>query len=143
MPREDGAALLAVLIILLVVTGSSSTFIWFMDREQARAGLRMRTAAATAAAEAGVHRALFFLESVAPDGVSPGRKWRPTGYSETLVMGLLEGRFTITIVDEPGGVLAITSMGEVAGVRRRVRARLQLASPALMVALFGTSFVRM
>ena len=143
MQREKGAALLAVLIVLLVVAGSSSSFIWFMDREQTRAGLRMRTAAAAAVAEAGVHRALFFLESVAPDGASPGRMWRPVGYSEVLTLGQLEGRFTIAITDGPGGALAITSTGEVAGVRRRLRAKVQLASPALMVALFGTSFVRL
>ncbi len=141
--REAGAALLAVLIILLVVTGSSTSFIWFMHQQQTRAGLRLRAAMATAAAEGGVHRALSILESVAPDRRSPGRTWRPRDHSETLAVGPFEGRFTISIADGPGGVVVITSTGEVAGVRRRLRAQVRLASPALLAALYGTSFVRL
>jgi hypothetical protein len=141
--HERGAALLAALIVLLVVAGSASTFIWFMDREQARAGQRMRAAAATALAEAGVHRALSTLESAAPAGIPSGRNWRPTGYSESVAVGTLQGRFTVAVVERPGGTLTITSTGQVAGVTRRVRARVQLTSPALLVALLGTSFVRL
>jgi len=140
---EAGAALLAVLILLLVVVGSSTSFIWFMNQQQTHTGLRLRAAAAVAVAEAGVHRALSILESVAPEDGSPGRKWRPASHSETLAAGQFEGRFTITIADGPGGGVAITSTGEVAGVRRRLRAQVYLASPSLLVALLGTSFVRL
>jgi hypothetical protein len=97
-----------------------------------------------AVAEAGVHRALAILESVAPDGRTPGRAWRPLRYVEQLPSsGSLEGRFTLALSDEPGGAIVVTSTGEVGGVQRRLRARVFLASPALLAALFGASFVRL
>ena len=141
--REAGGVLLVVLVILLVVAGSSASFIWFMNQQQTRAGARYRAAAAMAVAEAGVHRALSILESLAPDGRSPGRTWRPTVHSEVLPVGALEGRFTFSLTDEADGAIVVTSIGEVAGAARRLRARVYLASPALLAALHGTSFVRL
>lgn len=136
-------ALLAVLIILLVVTGSSASFIWFMNQQQTRAGARFRSAAALAVAEAGVHRVLSILESVAPDGGTPGRAWRPAAHVETFPVGTLEGRFSLSLTDETGGAILVTSVGEVAGVTRRLRAWVYLASPALLAAVHGASFVRL
>lgn len=140
---DAGMALLAVLLILLVVTGASTSFIWFMNQQQTRVGARLRSAAAMAVAEAGVHRALAILESVAPDGHTPGRTWRPTAYSEPVSTGHLEGRFTLSLIDDVGAAILITSTGEVAGVTRRLRARVHLASPALLAALYGASVVRL
>ena len=135
--------------------------VWYMNQAQARSGARYRGAVAMAAAEAGVHRALSILESsagsLAPDG-GPGRTWRAQAHTETLAGvsgGAMEARFTIDVVDADGGVVAtdgavaaggavvVTSTGEVAGVRRRIRARVVLASPALLAAIYGTSVVRM
>ncbi len=141
--QEVGAALLAVLILLLVVTGSSTSFIWFMNQQQTRAGTRYRATAAIAAAEAGVHRALSILESVGPDGRSPGRTWRPEAYSETFTAGPLEGRFTLSLTDDEGGAVIVTGTGQVGGVTRRLRARVYLASPTLLAALNGASVVRL
>ncbi len=138
-----GMALLAVLLILLAIALSSASFIWFMNQQQTRAGTRHRSAAAAAAAEAGVYRAMSILESVAPDGRSPGRTWRPSGYTETHPVGPLEGRYTVSLTDEPDGAVVITSVGEVTGVARRLRARVFLASPALLAALYGASFIRL
>jgi fructose-specific component phosphotransferase system IIB-like protein len=139
---ESGFALLAVLVLIVVVAGASASFIWFMNQQQARAGARLRSGAAAGAAEAGVHRALSILESIAPDGRSPGRRWRPTAYTERLAVGPFEGRFTLSITDSPGGSMLITSAGEVGGITRRLRVRVHLASPALLAALHGASFVR-
>lgn len=140
--RDAGFALLVVLAILLVVAGASISFIWFMNREQAHAGRRYRSAAALAVAEAGIHRALSILESAAPDG-SPGRAWRPDAYTEEATAGPLGGRFVLSITDGPGGAILVTSSGEVAGVTRRLRARVHLASPALLAALHGVGIVRL
>ncbi|MGH2669876.1 MAG: hypothetical protein ACRDH5_12320, partial [bacterium] len=137
---EAGMVLLAVLVILVAVGGSSASFIWFMNQQQKRAGDRLRSAAALGAADAGVQRTLAILEGVAPDG-SSGRDWRPTGYAETLSMGAFEGRFTISLSEDPEGAIVIDSVGEVGGVTRRVRARVTLASPALLAALFGTGSI--
>lgn len=141
--RQAGAALLVVLVILLAVTASSGSFIWLMNQQQTRAGARLRGAAAMAAAEAGVHRALSILESVGPDGRSPGRAWRPAAHAEPFQAGPLQGRFTLSLADDADGAILITSAGEVAGVTRRLRARVYLASPALLAALHGTSFIRL
>lgn len=139
---EAGMALLAVLVILIAVGGSSASFIWYMNQQQTRAGHRLRSAAALGMADAGLQRALSILEGVAPDG-SSGRDWRPAGYTETLSIGALEGRFTISLSDDPEGAVVVDSVGEVAGVTRRVRARIRLAPPALLAALFGTGIVRL
>jgi len=142
-PRaESGAALLAVLVIIVVIAGSSASFIWFMNQQQTRAGARLRSAAALAVAEAGVHRALSVLESVAPDG-SPGRIWRPAAYSDVVPEGPFEGRFTLSLTGQDDGAIVITSVGEVAGTTRRLRARVYLASPALLAGLYGTSHIRL
>ncbi len=139
---EAGVALLVVLVLLLAITGASGAFIWFMNQQQTRAGNRLRATAAVALAEAGVHKALAILESVAPDGQTPGRSWRPSAYTEPLKAGPFDGRFTVSLTDGPGNAILITSSGEVAGVQRRVRARVHLASPALLAALHGDGVVR-
>ncbi|MGH2404002.1 MAG: hypothetical protein ACRDGN_05985, partial [bacterium] len=139
--RESGMALLVVLVIMLVITASSSSFIWMMNQQQTRVGARLRSAAAMAAAEAGVHRALSILESVAPDPRTPGRTWRPAAYSEALRVGALAGRFTISLVDEADGGIVITSTGEVVATTRRLRARVYFATPALLAALHGRGVV--
>ena len=139
---EAGMVLLAVLVILIAVGGSSASFIWSMNQLQTRAGHRLRSTAALGAADAGVQRALSILEGIAPDG-SSGRDWRPAGYTETLSIGALEGRFTISLSDDPEGAVVVDSVGEVVGVTRRVRARVALAPPALLAALFGTGIVRL
>jgi len=135
-------ALLLVLVLLMAAGGSSATFIWLMHQHQTRAGLRYRAAAATALAEAGVHRALSVLEGAAPEISRGGRRWRPIEYRETVPTGLGEGRFSVTIADDAGGALLITSTGEVAGTSRRLRARVYLASPALLSALYAPGIVQ-
>ncbi len=142
-PAQKGFALLAVLVILVVITVSSASFVWFMQQQQTRAGMRYRSAAAMAVAEAGIHRALSVLEAVPSDGGTPGRFWRPIAYSEPMQVGPLEGRYTVSISDNTGATLAITSVGEVGGVTRRLRARVHLTSPALLASLNGASFIRL
>ncbi len=135
-------ALLVVLVILIAVGASSSSFIWFMNQLQDRAGLRYRSAVAMSLAEAGVHRTLSILEMAAFDG-RPGREWRPTTYSEVLPVGSSEGRFTVALTDDADGAVVISSIGEFAGVRRRLRARGYVASPAMLSALYGTGLIRL
>jgi len=129
-------ALLAVLIVAFVVAGASASFAWLMDQQQTRAGWRYHSTAALAAAEAGVYWSLAVLEGTAPDG-TPGRAWRPSAYIESWRAGPLQGRFTVSLVDDTDGAVLITSTGEVAGVARRVRARVYLATPALLAAIYA------
>ncbi len=139
---EVGAALLAVLVVLLIVAGSSSSFIWYMNRLQTHAGQRYRSAAALAIAEAGVHRALSILETVSPDG-KPGRQWRPTAYAEVTRLGLLEGRFTLSLADADDGAIVVNSDGYIGSVWRGLRARVYVASTAQLAALYAASIVRL
>ena len=134
--------MLIVLMILLAVGGSSASFVWLMDQQQTRAGIRYRALAATLLAEAGVHRALAVLEGTTPEISTAGRRWRPAEYTEAVSTGLGDGRFTLAISDEPGGALLITSTGEVGGTTRRLQARVYLASPALLAALYAPGVVQ-
>jgi hypothetical protein len=140
---ERGVVLVAVLVLVLVVAGSSVLFIAFMQRQQSQAGARLRSSMAMAVAEAGVHRALEILEGVAPDGTSRGRFWRTAAHVETVTVGSVDGRFTLSIVDSPDGAIVISSAGEVAGTIRRLRAHVYLSSPALLAALYGAGFVHL
>lgn len=142
-PAQKGFALIIALVIFFLITVSSASFIWFMQQLQTRAGMRYRSAAAMAIAEAGIHRALSALEMAPPDGRTLGRFWRPTAYSESMRVGPLEGRFTVSIIDDAGGAVVITSVGEVAGVTRRLRAHVHLTSPALLASLNGASLIRL
>ncbi len=134
-------ALLAVLAILLAVTASSVTFIWFMNQQQTRAGTRYRAAAALLLAEAGVHRALAILESETHEG-APGRDWRPEGHTETVAAGPMPRRYRVSIVADQDGALLVTGEGQVGDTVRRLRARVYPASPALLSALYGATVVQ-
>lgn len=142
-PGDAGMALLVVLVILLAVGSSSASFIWFMNQQQARAGARYRAAAAVAAAEAGVHRALAVLEGAAPapDGAQ-GRAWRPAGYTERMWARGVESWFTLTLSDADGGAILVTSVGHAGGISRRLRARVFLPSPVLLAAMHGAGLIR-
>jgi hypothetical protein len=142
MVRERGVVLLAVMVVLLMMAGSSALFIVFMQQQQTRAGIRYRSSMALALAEAGVHRALGILEGVAPGGISPGRFWRPEAYVETVAVGPLEGRFTLSVTDADGAIL-VSSAGEVAGTIRRLRVRVYLSTPALLAALYGAGHIHL
>lgn len=148
MTRERGLVLPAVLIVLLIVGGSAVLFVTFMQGQQTRAGGRYRASAALAAAEAGVHRALAILEGTAPGGTAPGaaapdRSWRPAAYVETVGAGPGAGGFTVSVTDSADGAIVISSAGEVAGTVRRLRARVYLATPALLAALYGAGVIHL
>ncbi len=139
---EKGQVLLGVLVLIIVVTISAVTFVWYMNQQQTRAGARYRAASALDVAEAGIHRALGVLETSTPDGLLPGREWWPQGYQETVRAGPLVGRFVLSMSANAGGARTITSVGEVGGVVRKIRVRVYLASPALLAALNGAGIVK-
>lgn len=140
---DRGTVLLVVLVVFLTIAMLSSSFIWLMTQQQTRAGVRYRSAAAMALAEAGVHRALSILETVTPDGKSAGRTWRPASYSEMAQVGSFEGQFTLSLADSADGGVEVVSVGQAGGISRRLRATVYLASPALLAALYGASIVRL
>ena len=142
LPRQAGQALLVVLVILLVVTGSSASFIWFMNQQQSRAGTRHRELAALRLAEAGVYRMLAVLEAAWPPGPDSGGPQPPEPWEERIAAGPLEGRLSVSVGLDTDGTMLVTSRGEVGGAVRRLRARVTLASPALLAALYGATVVQ-
>ena len=139
---ESGQTLLVVLIVLIAVAASSTSFIWFMNQQQTRAGSRYRSAAALQAAQAGLARALAIIESEAPDR-TPGRDWRPSGYAEPLALGSIAGGYLITVEDHPEGGLLVTSEGRAGAVSRYIRARVIAAPPALLAAIYCSASLRL
>lgn len=140
--HQAGAALLVVMLVMLAIAGSAAVFIWYMNQVQSRAGLRYRSAMALEAAEAGIYRALSVLEWQHLADESGGQRWRPAAYTETIQLGPRAGRFTIDFADDIDGAIIITSVGEVGGTSRRLRARVYMASPALLAAVYGTGVLR-
>ncbi len=139
---ESGQTLLVVLIILIAVAASSTSFIWFMNQQQTRAGSRYRSAAALTVAQAGLARALAIIESTAPDG-TPGRDWRPSAHTEALATGSIEGGYTIAVQDHPEWGLLVTSEGRAGAAVRRIQARVVPAPPALLAALYASASLRL
>jgi hypothetical protein len=138
---QPGFAVLSVLVLLVVIGASSGIFIQFMHRYQARAGARYRAAAALAAAEAGVHEALSILETAAEG--ADGRGPRVVPGSRNAGSGALQWRYSFSTEHEDGGAVIVTSVGEAAGSTRRVRARAQLVSTALLSALHAQGMIRL
>lgn len=130
--------LLIVFAVLLAVYGI--TFLARMHLQHRLAGGELQAVAARYAAEAGVEKAMWYLEGRAPDG-SNDASWRPHGYSEELQAGGLHARYTIEIHDVLGGSVAITSSGEVGTARRDVRVIAKVSPRALGYALFGGGLV--
>lgn len=138
---ESGHVLLAVLIMFMAISLSATSFIWFMNQQQTYAGRRYQDVAALYAAEGGIQRVLAALESASQDD-GPGRSWRPRDYAEPFESGPLKGRFTVSVEGNGDGSLVVTSEGVVGSATRRLQARVSLASPALLAALYGASVVQ-
>jgi hypothetical protein len=141
-PGASGAVLLSVVLLMFAIGGSSASFIWLMNRLQTRAGERSRAMTAIALAEAGVYRTLSVLEAFTPGTSNPGRRWRPTAHTESVALGPLRGRFTVSVANDVDQAVLITSAGETGNVTRRLRARVYLATPAFLTALYAPGRVQ-
>ncbi|MGQ0571359.1 MAG: hypothetical protein ACT4P5_17790 [Armatimonadota bacterium] len=131
VPRQDGQAVVIVVVAMLVLQLVISAFLWRMNFELRLAGGSTRSLAALYLAEAGLRKALLALEegttdrSVATDWV-PARE-EPLG----------QGSFTIESVDHlPGGLVSIVARGEVGGVSSRVKAMARVGPEALGYGLY-------
>jgi cell division septation protein DedD len=130
--------LLIVFAVLLAVFGI--TFLARMHLQHRLAGGQLQALAARYVAEAGVAKAMWYLEGRAPNG-SDDASWRPHGYSEELQADGLRGRYTLEIDDAPGGTVAITSWGEAGTAGRGVRVIAKISPRALGYALFSGGLV--
>lgn len=130
------------MLAMLAVGGSAALFVWYMNQVQSRAGLYYRSATALEVAEAGIYRALSVFEQQNLAAESAVHGWRPSAYAETIQVGPRVGRYTLDAVDDSDGAIIVTSVGEVGGTTRRLRARVYVTSPVLLAALYGTGVLR-
>lgn len=138
--NESGQTLILLIIVAAMLLPLGAGFVSSMFLQQRLAGDRYRATAARYLAEAGVEKTLWYLEREAPDGTRDA-SWRPRGHSEELQVGDRRGRFTVEVLDEAEGRVAIASTGEVGRVRRAVKAIAKVAPGVLDYALFGAGLV--
>ncbi len=134
--KEAGQALLLLLVVAGLLLPLGAGFVSSMFLQQRLAGDRYRAVGALYLAEAGIEKAIWYLEREAPDGSQDG-SWRPQGHTEELEGGGRRGQFTVEVHGEAEGRVAITSTGEIGGVRRGVRVIAKISPRALDYALFG------
>ena len=131
--RQDGHALVAVLILLLVLSAVAGAYLWRMNADQGQVGRAQQSAAALYLAEAGAEKALWQLAHGASLAVR-GTEGSLEGYEE--VQG--SGRFVIEKVAQIAeGTVEITVRGDAGGVTRRLRVTARLAPKALSFGLYA------
>ncbi len=130
MRREQGQALVMVLVVMIILQAVAWALLYRVNVEQRLAGDAARSLTALYLAEAGLQKALDALEEGEPpaDWVLPHQE------------ALGHGTFTIEALDRaPGGLIAIVVRGEVAGAYRRVKALVRSGPQALIFALSAQS----
>lgn len=136
MRRQEGQALLTVLVVMMVLHMFGWAYLARMNSEQHLAGTSARGIAALYLAEAGLHTALLMLEEQST-GTSPGGV-RSLPYHESLG----SGTFTIEEIRHlPVGLIEIIVRGESAGAHRRVRSLARIGPEALAHAAYGERVV--
>lgn len=132
MRRQEGQALVIVVVAMLVLQAVAGAFISRMHMEQRLAGRSTRDLAALYLAEAGLQKALWLLEERMSDPASYGRWDLP--HQEALG----PGTFEIEEVEHlPGGLIAVVARGEAAGSIRRVKALARVGPEALAYGVYG------
>lgn len=133
--RQDGQALLTVLVAMLILQLMAWAFLSAMGIEQRLAGGSARSLAAFYLADAGMQKTLEALEEGSSD--ASGGSW-PVPHREALG----DGAFTLETIDRlPGGLISIDVTGEVAGARRRLRALARVGPEALGYGLYGQDII--
>ncbi len=136
MRRQDGQALVMVVVVMMILQVIAWAFLARMNFEQRLAGGSTRSLAALYLAEAALQKALVMLE----DGTRPvaGADGGSLPYQEALG----PGTFRIeTLEQRADGVISIIVRGEVAGARRRLEALVRIGPPALAYGLYGQDIV--
>ncbi len=127
--RQDGQALIMVLMMMLILQVVAWAFLTRVHVEQRLAGGSARSLAAFYLAEAAVQKAFRMLEE--------GADW-PLPHQEALG----PGTFTIEALEQsPGGLISIVVQGEVAGARRRLKVLSRVGPESLAYGVSGQGIV--
>jgi acetyltransferase-like isoleucine patch superfamily enzyme len=144
---KRGAALLLsfmVMITLISVTGAYLTFVQYATRN---IGSQIEDSQALYLAEAGIHKAIWYLKNTAPDGSTDG-SWRTTAYpadpgpnpTDPQQESLGQGTYTMW-VETVGSDIRIYARGTVQGQSRIVQQDVTLSgsswATAFNYAIYG------
>ncbi len=135
MRRQNGQALVIVVVVMMILQIVAWAFLSRVNFEQRLAGGATRDLAALYLAEGGLQRALWILEEGTPEAA--------TGNGSLPHQEMLgAGTFTIEALDPlPEGLTSIVVRGEVSGASRRVKALARLGPEALVYGLYGEGTV--
>lgn len=141
--KSRGAILILAFIFLVALSGIVVTYISLVGRSTKIVGFGVTDSQALYLAEAGIHRAIWYLENTAPDGSTDG-SWRTTAYpadpgpnpTDPQQESFGNGSFIIW-VEGPISDIQITSRGIVAGLERTVRQEITFWPVAFSYAVFG------
>lgn len=131
MRRQDGQALVLVLVVMFILQIAAWAFLSRMNVEQRFAGGSTRSLAAFYLAEAGLQKVLWGLEQWPPEVPTNGE---PLPHQEALGSGM----FAVEALEHlPGGLISIVVRGEAAGTVRRLKALVRAGPEALAYGLYG------
>ena len=111
-----------------------AAYIFMNNQEMKYTGIHIDDVQAFYLSEAGLHKALWYLQNTAPDGSSDG-SWRTTAYpaqpgsdsTDPQQENLGEGMYTLWVQDSGGDVL-ITARGTVNNVQRVIRHKVNVTN---------------
>jgi hypothetical protein len=125
--NEKGVALIFTFIVMATLTLSVMGYLSFVRYSTKNAGIQKSDHQAIYLAEAGLHKAIWYLRNTAPDGSTDG-SWRTTGYPADPGAGptdpqeesLADGTYTMW-VEASDDNIQITSRGAMNNAERVVR----------------------
>ncbi len=136
MQRQEGQALVIVLVVMLILQIAAWAFVSRMNFEQRLAGDSVRSLSAFYAADAGLQKVLWALEELGPESFSNEEGSLP--HQEALA----SGAFVIEKLEHlPGGLTSFVVRGEVREAVRRLKALVRTGPEALAYGLYGQAIV--
>ncbi len=134
MHKQEGQAVLTVMIVMMIVQIIPVALLWRANFEQRLAGASIRDRNALYLAEAGLQKALWIRENEHVQG--------PSGWTLPHEEALGAGTFTIEAIDSlQGDLISVIVRGECAGSTRRIKALARIGSPALAYGVFSPGIV--
>lgn len=113
MNKKSSIAL--TFILILGISLLLGAFIFLVFGRTTDSGLRQNREKAFYTAEAGINKAIWYLNT--PTGLGgKGSSWRVANFSEAFK----EGSYRFSILEETSGILSVISTGEMSGVTRTI-----------------------
>jgi len=129
-----GFALIITFIFLVSLTVIASAYLFMVTYETRSVNTKVNSASAICLADAGLHKAVWYLTNTAPDSSTDG-SWRTTAYpaapgpdpTDPQQESLGGGTYTMW-VETSGSDILVTARGTVSGVERIIRETITLVT---------------